>query len=298
MKINVMGAVFVLWAGCAGSADPAPSDDGAGGPGSQRLAVGADGAGLEEQLIGASEERPCGERTVAGVELPNGNRLAWCVLPNGSELVIERGRIGDSPIFGPRELRARRPACGLELYLGATPASAAVPRALVDACPGAGAMAALAARSIVAGALIEPLVAAPTSHATSPNYCNFSDSKFQAERCYECSPYDDCYDWCVPQHWGWHDRTMSAFLGEEANIAVEVNASCQGSTRLRGWHREDVGDYWGAPEYDFYLSAGHWTTTALIYHSVGIFGQDYDLRLRADSNAGAYHQHSGYFLDE
>jgi hypothetical protein len=27
-------------------------------------------------------------------------------------------------------------------------------------------------------------------------------------------------------------------------------------------------------------------------------GQDYDFRLRADSVAGADHQHSGYFLDE
>jgi hypothetical protein len=29
-----------------------------------------------------------------------------------------------------------------------------------------------------------------------------------------------------------------------------------------------------------------------------IFGQDYDFRLRADSVAGAYHPHPGYFLDE
>ncbi len=244
-------------------------------------------------LPGASAERPCGERTVASVALADGNHLALCVLESGRELFVEHGPMYVAPAI---DAAAANVACGLDLYLANTAADAPVPAALVAACPAELRPASLAARSIVDAAVLEPIAAPTTSVAYN---CSAADSTF-ASLCYQCSPYDDCADWCVTARWGWHDRTMSggSFLGEEGNVAMERNASCSGSTRVRAYEREDAGDSWGTPEIDFSLSSGRRSTTGIIHHSAAIFGQDYDFRLRADSSSGAYHLHSGYFLDE
>lgn len=286
MKTNLMWSALIAVAACADAGAPA------GGPGA--AAPGTED-GTIERLEGASEERPCGDRTVASVALPNGNRLALCVLESGSEVIHEGGPLGREAFF---DLRARRPACGLELFLAGTGADVAVPAALVNACPPEHQAEGLAARTIVDAPVLQPLpVLTPTPWV---NYCTVSDSTFVSQRCYECAPYDDCLDWCVSAHWGWHDRTMSFsnFLGEEGNIAIETNSSCGGTTRVRQWEREDAGDSWGTPDLDYNLGNGQWTSSGLIHHSAAVFGQDYDFRLRADSAAGAYHQHSGYFLDE
>jgi hypothetical protein len=285
MKTKLMWGALAVVAACA---EPAPE---AGGTGAQALATED---GTVERLEGATAERPCGDRTVAGVALPNGNRLALCVLDNGTEAILEQGPIGRPAFF---DLAARRPACGLELFLAGTDASVPVPAALVDACPAERPAVGLASRVIVDAPVLQDAAIVATAYT---NYCNVPDSTFASERCFHCDPYDDCIDWCVKDHWGWHDRTMSFsnFLGEEGNIAIETNSSCGGSTHVRQWERDDWDDLWGSPDLDYFLSSGQWTTSGMIFHSAVLFGQDYDFRLRADSASGAYHQHSGYFLDE
>lgn len=262
----------------------------AGGTGANSLDTES---GLIASLSGASSERPCGDQTAANVALPNGNHLALCVLAQGREVFVEQGPTATAPSIDPA---LATPGCGLDLYLAHTAADAPVPAALVDACPSENRAPSLATRSIVANPVIQPFE--PTAGFTAYN-CSAATSAF-AQLCMQCQPYDDCIDWCVTARWGWHDRTMSggSFLGEEGNVAMERNASCGGPTRVRAWEREDAGDAWGAPKIDFWLPSGQRSTTGIIHHSVAIFGQDYDFRLRADSAAGASHQHTGYFLDE
>lgn len=284
--ISTLLLTAVLVPACAEA--PAPE------PGGTGEAPVVDEPGLVAQLTGASAERPCGDRTAANVALPNGDRLALCVLGNGRELFIEQGALGTDGWIDPD---AARPACGLELYLANTAADAPVPAALVDACEPERRPSALDSRPIVTTSVFHPVE--PTAYSVAYN-CAAPTSTFASQYCYQCKPYDDCIDWCVSSRWGWHDRTMSFgnFLGEEGNVAMETNASCGGNTRVRAWEREDAGDAWGSPAIDFQLPSGRRSTTGIIHHSVAIFGQDYDFRLRADSAAGASHQHSGYFLDE
>ncbi len=266
-----------------------PIDEG-GGVGEASLVPES---GLITELTGASSDRPCGGHTAANVALPNGNRLALCVLDGGREVFVEQGPIETAPSVDPA---LAAPACGLDLYLAHTTAETPVPESLVAACAPEKRAPSLATRQIVTSQVIQPF--RPASNFTAYN-CSAAASTF-ASLCLQCQPYDDCADWCVTARWGWHDRIMSgsAFLGEEGNVAIERNASCGGPTRVRAWEREDVGDSWGTPKVDFWLPSGQRSTTGIIHHSAVIFGQDYDFRLRADSAAGASHQHSGYFLDE
>lgn len=285
---QILWGAFVIAAGCTG----ASPEDGAGGKGAQELDTSD---GTIDRLAGATDERPCADHTVANVELPNGNRMAFCVFGDGHEMFHESGRLGHAAFFGPN---TARPSCGLDLYLAGTPEEVPVPAALVNACPSEHRIAALSARKIVDDAVFQPVKQLGSIPRT--NYCAVPDTTFESERCFHCSPYDDCIDWCVRDHWGWHDRWMSAsnMLGEEGNIAIETNSSCGGNTRVRQWERDDAGDAWGSPDADYNVASGHWANSGFIWHSVVIFGQDYDFRLRADSVSGAYHQHSGYFLDE
>jgi hypothetical protein len=286
-----MKTATLMFGALAAMAACAESEDVAGGAGSQELATDD---GTIARLDGASAERPCGDRTVANVELPNGNRLALCVFADGHEAFLEQGPLGRAAFF---DIKAKRPSCGLDLFLAGTAADVQVPAALVGACATAHQATALAERTIIDTTVFQPIKAEVPTGRT--NYCTVSDATFQSQRCFVCNPYDDCIDWCVKDHWGWHDRTMSFtnFLGEEGNYAIETNSSCNGITHVRQWEREDYDDAWGSPGIDYNLNSGQWNNTGYIFHS-GLFGQDYDFRLRADSASGAYHQHSGYFFDE
>src|SRR6185295_15110328 len=144
-----------------------------------------------------------------------------------------------------------------------------VPAALVGACKTA--QPGLAARTISEAGVFQPIkVEVPDGRYS---YCNVPDAQFESERCFVCNPYDDCIDWCVKDHWGWHDRTMSFsnFLGEEGNIAIETNSSCHGTTHVRQWERDDVGDAWGSPDLDYNVASGYWQNTGMIFHSVWLF---------------------------
>lgn len=283
-------AAIVLWGACVeGDAD-------SGGPGTP----------APEAPTSAIPDKPCGDGTVSTLRLDNG-QLSLCVLPSGVEAFVELTPDGRPSALDPLLTRGR---CAIDLFLALTTRDVAVPGRLLDACAAKGQDTTaldLAGRQVVKSAFVAvPRSGVVQPRATSgvaalaatysPGYCT-NPASF-ASACYQCNPYDDCFEWCVTTPWGWHARNLSAKLGQEGNVAMEKNVSCVGATRVRAWEREDVGDAWGSPEIDFMLAPNYRSTTGLIHHSVAVFGQDYDFRLRADSNPGAWHLHSGYFLDE
>jgi hypothetical protein len=259
---------------------------------------------MEGALRGASAEKPCAENTIAHVRVPNGNTMSFCLLPQGKWIFIEAGffdrqfyleKIG---IKRPQDI----PPCALDLYMAVTTPKIPVPKELLDVCPSQYRKRDdYRSREVVKGKFLQDTSKDKYEHHS--HYCSATGADALVAKCYHCNPYDDCSDWCVTAKWGWHKRMMSSSsdydgLGEEGNIAIELNASCGGSTRVRGWDRDDVGDAWGPPDYDFFLANGQSSINGFIYHSTVLFGQDYDFVLRADSNPGAWHRHTGYFFDE
>lgn len=152
----------------------------------------------------------------------------------------------------------------------------------------------------------------PTHHS---HFCAATTGKaaFLVQVCSQlaagCAPSADCKVLCadvIPSvglapadQWGSHQHTMSnsSTLGGEGNVAMEENASCGGSTRVRAWARDDVGDAWGSPKIDFMLAKGTSSFTGLIFHG-SVFEPNYDFRMRADSSSGATHRHGTFFLNE
>lgn len=288
-----LGAAMVLSAACV------DEDGDAGGPGPAPRAEA-------EAAPAALANKPCGAWTVSTLRLDHDSQLSLCVLATGVEVFVEVGRDGTPSTVEPK--LAQQGRCALDFFLAFTNRDVAVPGRLLDSCAAKGHGAAdLGGRQVVRADFLDvprsgvvgPRAASGVGALAAtytPGHC--SNPATFASACYQCAPYDDCFDWCVTTPWGWHARNLSAKLGEEGNVAMEKNVSCVGATRVRGWEREDVGDAWGNPEIDFMLAPNYRSTTGIIHHSVAIFGQDYDFRLRADSNPGAWHLHSGYFLDE
>lgn len=268
-----------------GSHEPAPFDE-----------------GMREALPDATLERPCGEQTIAHVRLPNGNTMSFCLYGRG--WIFNEVSSVDREFYLDR-MGIRRPQdvmCAVDLYMAVTKADVPLPVALLEACPiDHRKRNDYHSRRIVRhGVFQKSLGDKPTQHS---HFCAPSTGKaaFLAQ-CPKCDPFADCivrgcFD---PILLGFHQHTMSNSdnLGEEGNIAMERNASCGGSTRVRGWGREDIGDPWGSPKIDFMLSNGSSSWTGFIWHSIGIFGQDYDFRMRGDSDANAGHRHATYFEDE
>jgi hypothetical protein len=191
-----------------------------------------------------------------------------------------------------------RGTSALEILLATTDTDVPVPRALLAGVDRGLADTAAATRAIV-DAPVVTWSGDVGAGAARTNYCGASGAtSFAKNACFHCDPYDDCDDWCVTDLWGWHDRNLGGWMGEEGNVGMETTAACVGQVRVRAFYAEDSGDAWQT-KIDKVIGAGTSTTYGLIYHSVAIFGQDYDIRLRAESKSGGgVHRHSGYFLDE
>jgi hypothetical protein len=285
-SVSLLLSVAFLVSGC--TADSAPEG---GGTGEEPPA-----ADDELPLVGADDDHPCGAATVADVRASNGNRLQLCSFSPGLEGFVETGPTGrDSAIT---TMAPERDTCALEILLATTSADVPVPRALLGGCADVSMVeTATLTRTVVDG----PVTTWIGDFGPSPrgNFCGASGAaQFAASGCYECNPYDDCADWCITELWGWHDRNLSGWMGEEGNIGMEHTAACVGQVRARAYYAEDAGDGWQT-KIDKIINPGTSSTYGLIYHSAAIFGQDYDIRLRATSHAnGGVHRHSGYFLDE
>jgi hypothetical protein len=247
----------------------------------------------EDSLRGASLERPCAERTITQVQVRNSNRMSFCVLGVAKTIFIEVGLEDIGSMFDEVGIRDPFAYCAVDLYMAVTEDSQPLPVELLDACPRElRRRDDYARREPVRGGYFETI-----REPQAANFCGSDGkSKFKAA-CPVCNAYDDCLLFCDGDPVGMHQRTLSIWLGEEGNIALDKNASCNGSTRVRGWDREDEGDAWGPPDYDFSVTSGHSSSTGFIYHS-GFAGQDYDFKLRGDSRAGAFHRFGTYLEDE
>jgi hypothetical protein len=275
----------IVLSACA--AEPPPL---AGGAGEAPVACAA------APLVGADDDHPCGAATVADVQVANGNRLQLCSFSPGVEAFVETGPTGRESAV--KTMAPTRHTSALELLLATTDADVPVPRALLAGADAGLVDSATATRQIVDAPVVTWTGAIETGGARA-NYCGSAGaSQFESTECFHCDPYDDCDDWCIKDLWGWHDRNFAGWMGDEGNVGIETTAACTGQVRVRAFYAEDAGDPWQT-KIDKVINAGTSTTYGLIYHSVAIFGQDYDIRLRAESHSGGgVHRHSGYFLDE
>lgn len=246
-----------------------------------------------DSLPGASLERPCAERTVAQIQVGNGNRMSFCVLDVARSVFVEVAQ-GENRSY-LQEVGVEDPFkhCAVDLYMAVTDRSRPLPVELLDACPAElRRRTDYGEREPIRGGYFEKIV-----EPRAARHCNSNGkANFKAD-CPVCNPYDDCVTICNGDAWSAHQRTLSVNMGEEGNIAMDLNASCNGKTRVRGWDREDIGDSWGPPDYDFLLNSNSHTWNGFIYHS-GFLGQDYDFKLRGDSQSGAFHRYGSYFEDE
>lgn len=246
-----------------------------------------------DSLPDGSLERPCGGRTVTQVQARNGNRISFCILDVAKSVYVEVAT-GDRGSY-LSEIGIRNPGdfCAVDLYMAVTDETRPLPLELLDACP-------RELRQRDDYDRREPIRGGYFEEIRQPmagSYCGSNGKNNFLADCPVCDPYDDCIVRCDGNAYGWHQRTLSVNMGEEGNIALDRNGSCNGSTRVRGWDRDDIGDSWGTPDIDFPLGHGGKSWTGFIYHS-GFLGQDYDFKLRGDSNPGAFHRYGSYFEDE
>jgi hypothetical protein len=289
--ISIFCLPLALLAGCA-SVDGVGDDRATGALDQEQLEPREEETSPEDSLRGATLERPCAGRTVTQVQVRNGNRMSFCVLDLAKTVFVEEGLEDVGSMFDAIGIRPFE-HCAVDLYMAVTEAHQPLPVELLEACPRElRRRDDYARREPVRGGYFETI-----REPLAANFCGSDGkSKFKAA-CPVCNAYDDCLLFCDGDPVGMHQRTLSIWLGEEGNIALDKNASCGGSTRMRGWDREDEGDAWGPPDYDFSVASGHSSTAGFIYHS-GFLGQDYDFKVRADSKAGAFHRFGTYLEDE
>ena len=250
-----------------------------------------DETSLDDRLPGASLERPCAEKTVAQIQVRNGNRMSFCVVDRGKGIYVEVGPEGSESYLDELGIRDPLERCAVDLYMEVTDESRPLPVELLEACPSEQRQRDdYDRREPVRGGYFEEIV-----EPQALSYCGANGkANFKAEMCPVCDPYDDCVSFCTGDAMGWHQRTLSISLGEEGNVAMESNASCNGKTLVRGWDRDDVGDSWGYPDIDFWLGSGKSSWKGFMYGG-GL--EDYDFKLRGDSESGAFHRYGSYFSD-
>ena len=243
-----------------------------------------------DSLPGASLERPCGDRTIAQIQVANGNRMSFCVIDVARAVFVEVASEDTDSYLDEIGIRDPFSYCAVDLYMEVTDRSRPLPTELLDACPKElRRREDYGEREPIRGGYFERIV-----EPLALNYCGSNGKANFLSQCPVCDPYDDCVTRCDGEAWGWHQRTLSVNMGEEGNVALDLNASCNGKTRVRGWDRDDIGDSWGGPDFDFLLNSGKRSWTGFIYQG-GL--QDYDFKLRGDSQSGAFHRYGSYFED-
>ena len=93
--------------------------------------------------------------------------------------------------------------------------------------------------------------------------------------------------------WSVHDRALSWQVGGTGAFAHDRVASCAGSTMMRAYFRSGTSGPWSLSSEFTVLSGG--LGVSIMDNGTSA---DKDYRFRVDSNAGAYHYHSGVFYDD
>ena len=241
-----------------------------------------------EGVAGASDEAPCGERTIAVLHEESGVDVIFCRLADGVVGFGERGPAGVPSVIGDLAL-----ACPGDVYRRLRPDSP-VPAELDGSCTE------VASRKPDERELATPIEPAPWEAdwcSSSPGASNFYNDHCAAVVDHSknvSGGWDELkYYYCTNTLWGWHDRNLAGSLGgEEGDSGYERVVACGGSIRFRAWWRWDVGDSW-IGSLDFTVGSGGWAHW-WIYEANG--GEDIDVRFRVDSLGGT-HRHTGVFED-
>jgi hypothetical protein len=236
-----------------------------------------------EALAAATQERPCGAKTIAVLRDHRGADVVFCSAGPGVVAVGERGNREMPTVIG-----AQGRVCPGDLYRALAPGKP-VPREIDFPC----------VEKAIERPDGEPVLIEDTQRAAG-DYCSASvgPSNFKNDHC-DVVPdaftpgYDGGFFYCIKDVlWGWHDRNLAGSLGDEGDGGNERVAACGGPIRFRAWWRWDVGDSWVA-SLDTTVGAGGWYAWG-IYEFDG--GEDIDVRFRVDSLGGT-HRHTGIFED-
>lgn len=137
-----------------------------------------------------------------------------------------------------------------------------------------------------------------------PLLCNGAGNDNTQFRDIECSAMqsslldDSFYDsdsslWCANTLRTNTDRSLSAALDDEGEVASIAALSCGGNTRFRFYKRDSVGDNWVLYR-DYMLQASEYID---FYSYDNASFDDSDFRFRLDST-GSGHRSTGYFIDD
>jgi hypothetical protein len=249
-----------------------------------------DGDGLPD-LAGLPDDPDmvCGDETVASARTPNGTRVVFCVLEEGTEVVAEVGAMGQQPYL-PGEDDSE--SCAIDLFLELTDETTPVPTALVESCA-SDTIAPFVSRELVDRPVFAARASedAPVDVVSYSHYCE-SATAFRNERCYSCGsiPSHDCVASC--ETW-WHtssDDNSGRFLGSWGNRADQTVASCDGPTIFTGLRGDHFGWY---VNFSTVVNPGYWAWGYMTWTSLF----DSNFRFISSSLYPGRHRLSKRFID-
>jgi hypothetical protein len=284
--LSALVSILVAVTGCSDGDDPdAPTVGGEVAPELRDT----EGEGMPDPDL------VCGDETVASARSPSGTRVVFCVLAEGTEVVVEVGTMSQQAYLEREGAEAGAEAhlsngCALRLFLQLTDDATPVPAALVDSCSEE---IAPFAREVVT----RPVFAARASEDAAvdavaySSYCE-SATAFRNERCYSCNglPSHACVASC--ETW-WHtssDDTCGRFLGRWGNRADQTVTSCDGQTLFMGLR----GDHFGwHVNFSVVVQPGYWAWGYMTWTSLF----DSDFRFVTTSLWPGRHRLSKRFID-
>ncbi len=120
--------------------------------------------------------------------------------------------------------------------------------------------------------------------------CDAEESDLYADSNFD----EDNVFWCANNLRTSSDRIMSQMLDDEGEVVSTRMVSCGGKTRFRFYKRDSTDDAWSLYR-DYDIGANEYFTLYGLDNDD--FG-DVDFRLRMNSDRGAGHRNTGYFIDD
>ena len=235
---------------------------------------------------------PCGDRTLATLEVADGHYLFFCELGDGALSMGEAGPLHASSVMADQVFD-----CPLDVFNAYAPEGVVPPEPLVADCE-------MRARLAHVGGIDTSLDLRAQVPVKNSHYCSGTGAaQFQDERCNSLYAggsqgfFSDCFDpgyacssWCLSGVYAWHQKSSSGQLGQKVDIGLDVIASCGASTRFRGW--------WdGNQIFDNNVLANFWQWHGLVPDSNVTVLPDHEIKFRGDSFSGAFHRATGSLYD-
>lgn len=267
---------------------------------SSDVSAAQDALGIDLVNVGLSAgDKPCGDDAqVASVTDKDGRYLAFCKSNAGFTSIIQVMPDGVEPISIASK-------CALDTYLAATPETASVPQALVDACKNAQAMSrAVSAKPVTVRSAekSEVVISAPTSCssvATFENtHCNAIDTYTSH---YQVADY---VSWCSSGLSTSAQRTASSQgLPDAFEGRMKVAACGTSWTNIKGLTKKSISGAWViTPGTNINVSPGYVATIETHVYDVeenddGVTVYGSDLRFQVNSNSGGTFRYTGAFVE-